>query len=84
MPQENFMTNLRTLFAVKHGGSLTAEQTNSIDSALALASSADIPDEQVENVVDYIESNLLANGAAIPAEQFATLEKLRSELEARR
>ncbi|QYX63915.1 hypothetical protein K2227_17360 [Shewanella putrefaciens] len=78
------MVNLSTLFAVKDGGSLTAEQTKSIDSVLALASSADIPDEQVENVVDYLDCNLFANRAAIPAEQFIALEKLRSELEARR
>ncbi|MGE8452587.1 MAG: hypothetical protein ACN6OP_18595 [Pseudomonadales bacterium] len=78
------MSNLSLLFAKKNGGSITAAETKSIDSALAHTSSAEIPDEQVENVVDYLDSNLLCNGASIPADDLIALEKLRSELKARR
>jgi hypothetical protein len=78
------MTNLKTLFALKNGESLTADETKDIDAALVKISSADIPDEQVENVVEYLDSNLLYNRALIPISQLTALEKLRTELEARR
>jgi hypothetical protein len=78
------MVNLNTLFALKNGGVLTKDETKFIDSELALACSADIPDDQVENAVDYLNSTLLHNGTDIPADQFAALEKLRFDLEDRR
>lgn len=78
------MTNLSKLFAIKNGGSLSADDTKTIDSALAQTGSSDIPDAQVENIVTYLDSNLLNNGACISVDEFAALEKLRSDLQARR
>ena len=78
------MVNLNILFAMENGESLTADETKKIDDALVKISSKSIPDEQVENVVGYLEFNLLHNSALIPANQLKALEKLRTELEARR
>jgi hypothetical protein len=84
MPQDDFMTGLSILFATKDGGSITADETKIVDTALSQACSSDIPDEQIENVVEYLDSNLLYNCAAMPTHQAAALEQLRSDLEARR
>jgi hypothetical protein len=84
MPQDKFMTGLSTLFASKDGGSITADDARIIDSALSEVCSSGIPDDQVENVVGYLDTNLLYNSAAMPAHQVAALDALRANLEARR
>lgn len=78
------MTCLSILFASKDGGSITADETKIIDLALSEACSSDIPDDQVENVVSYLDTNLLHNSAAMPAHKVAALDELRASLETRR
>ena len=78
------MTGLSILFASKDGGSITADDARTIDSALSEVCSSGIPDDQVENVVGYLDTNLLYNSAAMPAHQVAALDALRANLEARR
>lgn len=80
----DFMKGLSILFAAKDGGSITADETNIVDSALSEIDSSDIPGDQIENVVGYINSNLLHNGATMSANQITALEELRSNLKARR
>lgn len=77
------MTGLSILFASKDGSSITADDTKIIDSALSEACSSDIPDDQVENVVGYLDTNLFHNSAAMPAHQVTALEALRASLESR-
>lgn len=78
------MSGLSILFASKDGDSITADDTKIIDSALSKVCSSGIPDEQVENVVRYLDANLLYNSAAMPAQQVAALDALRASLESRR
>ena len=78
------MENLSILFAAKNGGPIIAGETRLIDLALARTDPLDIPDDQIENVVEYLKSNLLHNKEAMPANQVVALEKLKSSLEARR
>ncbi len=78
------MKGLNILFAAKNGGLITADETKIVDLELARADLSDIPDDQIENVVSYLDSNLLHNNEEMPADQVAALEELRSSLEARR
>ena len=67
---------------------LTAKQQADLEYLATLSDDdidlSDIPDDQIENVVSYLDSNLLHNNEEMPADQVAALEELRSSLEARR
>ncbi|BDB72274.1 hypothetical protein Cthiooxydans_46860 [Comamonas thiooxydans] len=78
------MTGLSMLFANRDGGHLSGNDTAIIDLALSKASSPDIPDDQVENVVDYLNVTLLNNQSNLTAEQIEAMETLLLALEARR
>lgn len=77
------MRGLTKLFYVKNGGYISAEETALIDSELSAVKSCDIPDEQVQNVCNYITSQLLYNKESIPIEEKNALEKLFHDLEVR-
>lgn len=77
------MTGLEILFAARDGRSISARETSLVDSELSTVDSAEIPDDQVENVRDYISSELLHNKHRIPEEQKAALERLFQALEGR-
>ena len=75
------MKELATLFAANHGGHIPASQTQAIDVALANAILLDIPEEQTQNVIDYITQELLYNLAPEPIK--GKLECLLEELKSR-
>ena len=77
------MTGLEILFAARDGRAISPQETTLVDSALSAVDSSEIPDDQVENVRDYINAELLHNQEAIPAEHRAALEKLLQDLEGR-
>ena len=80
------MTGLEILFAARDGRAISPQEAILVDSALSAVDSSEIPDDQVENVRDYINAELLHNQKtipAIPAEHRAALEKLLQDLEGR-
>ncbi|QSX77806.1 hypothetical protein [Agrilutibacter solisilvae] len=81
--KDGSMTGLEILFAARDGRAISAKETTLVDLELSTVDSSEIPDNQVENVRDYISSELLFNQQTIPAEHRAALEKLFQELEGR-
>ena len=77
------MTGLEILFAARDGRAISAQETTLVDSALLLLDSSEIPDDQVENVRDYINVELLYNQEKISAEHRAALERLFQDLKDR-
>lgn len=75
------MNDLSILLSVRNGGNISADQTLLIDEALAKVTPADIPEDQVQNVVDYLSAHLLRNQEALPPpEQRSSLERLLQSL----
>lgn len=74
------MNDLSILFSARNGGNISADQTLLIDEALAKVAPADIPEDQVQNVVDYLNAHLLRNHEALPPEQRSSLERLLQSL----
>ena len=77
------MTGLEILFAARDGRAISAQETTLVDSALLLLDSSEIPDDQVENVRDYINAELLYNQQTISAGHRAALERLFQDLNGR-
>ena len=69
---------LASLFAVCEGGSLSADETETINAALSQADPADIPESQVQNVKDYIDTELLHN--QVSGQTRCALERLYERL----
>jgi len=74
------MNDLSILLSARNGGNISADQTLLIDEALAKVTPADIPEDQVQNVVDYLSAHLLRNQEALPPEQRSSLERLLQSL----
>lgn len=77
------MKGLEMLFAVRDGGSISAQDAALVDSALSVVNASEIPDDQVDNVRSYINSALLSNHATIPVEHKVAMERLLVDLEGR-
>lgn len=77
------MTGLEILFAAREGRPIAAQETTLVDLALSTVDSSEIPDDQVENVCDYINIELLYNQETIPTERMAALRQLLQDLEGR-
>ena len=77
------MRGLSILFEVKDGCSITADETRLVDLALWHAKSSEIPDDQIENVLDYLNTALLHNKIGMSANQVTAFETLISALEVR-
>lgn len=69
-------TALSILFSARDGGDITATQTEAIDAALGNIEPSDIPDAQVQNVLDYIDNQLLHNRDHISSDMAAALKAL--------
>jgi hypothetical protein len=78
------MINLKALFDARDVGTVSAQDTYAVDIGLSAASSSDIPDDQVQNVCDYINSQLLHNYHGVSVEHRAALEALLQDLVSRR
>lgn len=78
------MTGLQVLFALREGGTISAKETEKVDLALSNAKSSDIPNDQVQNVKNYINAELLHNKGSISNSEIAALEKLLKDLESRK
>lgn len=78
------MTGLQVLFALREGGTISAKETEKVDLALSNAKSSDIPNDQVQNVKNYINAELLHNKGLISNSEIAALEKLLQDLESRK
>lgn len=77
------MTGLEILFAARDGRTISAQETTLVDSALSVVDSSEIPDDQVENVRDFLRAELLHNQQTIMAEHRAALERLFQDLDGR-
>lgn len=75
------MKELASLFETNQGGEISAGQTLTIDEALAQANPSDIPDNQTQNVMDYINAELLHNKVSESIKE--KLEKLFENLQSR-
>lgn len=75
------MKELASLFEINQGGEISAGQTLTIDSVLTRTNLSDIPDSQTQNVMDYINSELLYN--KVPESIKEKLEKLLHHLQLR-
>jgi hypothetical protein len=75
------VNGLSKLFAVKDGGHLSGEDTARINAVLINVAPSGIPEEQVENVMDYINAELLHN--QVSADVQSALERLYDQLQAR-
>ncbi len=75
------MKELASLFETNQGGEISAGQTLTIDEALARTNLSDIPYSQTQNVMDYINTELLYNKVPKPIKE--KLEKLLENLQSR-
>lgn len=72
------MKVLQKLFQIRDGGTIEAHETNAVDAALSKAKCSDIPKDQVDNVTNYINTELLHN--VVPCDVKEGMERLLGEL----
>lgn len=74
------MNDLKSILALLGTDAISATKTTKIDAALAKAKASDIPLDQINNVIDYINAEILYNHKSISEEQKIALETLHFEL----
>jgi hypothetical protein len=72
---------LASLFGASEGSTLSADETEGINIALAQMETSDVPESQAQNVKDYIDAQLLHNPVAPQVRH--TLERLYERMQAR-
>ncbi len=72
---------LASLFEVSEGGTLSADETEGLNIALAQVETSDVPESQTQNVKDYIDAQLLQN--QVDPQVRHALERLYERLQAR-
>jgi hypothetical protein len=76
------MNDLTIIFGLIKGGEITGDQTVDIDVALANAQVSDVPDNQTQSVIDYIDVHLVYNTVRLDIK--TKLEQLYVELQNRK
>ena len=72
---------ISSLFSVSEGGTLSVDETEKINIALAQMEAPDVPESQVQNIKDYIDVQLLHNQVVVQMRH--ALERLYEQLQAR-
>jgi len=73
--------DLQILYRIKDGGKINADECAIINKALAAAKIGEIPNDQLENVIDYLASSL--NMGSVDPSLIKDLEKLLEILQKR-
>lgn len=71
--------SIEKLYMSKTGGGLSPEECQKVNSQLALMDVSDIPEGQLENVIDYLVTALNMN--SVSKKDVVALEALLSELQ---